>query len=797
MIRVVNDTEIWISMNKKSIEDLGFPQVLQKIQGCALSREGFQRLATMGFLTDKRALKERQEKVGSFYRLLGRPDAGHPSSFADITEAMHTLKNPLLVLDGQALMGIAHYIGSAETLLEYCNQSLENSGPLEPINGLLGKQIESSLLNLKASIHTILDETGEVKESHPAIRALRKRAEQAKGERSRFCNEYMKSKRDAMQSDQSAYRDGRVVIPVRNDRRSEVEGFISSASTSGNTVFMEPYKLVEMNNSVVMAENQILVEIAKLLAHLDGQARGCKSELIALMEMVGATDALYAAARYSYDQNASKVSLDSDVCTLLDARHPLLGKKAVPITVALEAKVQAVVISGPNAGGKTVTIKTVGLLALLNQFCGFIPAKDGSSLPLFDDIFTDIGDEQSIEEELSTFSGHMKQIGHILRNMTSRSLVIMDELGSGTDPVEGSALARATLEYCIRKAKLTLVTSHHGVLKQFAYAKENVINASMEFDEQSHLPTFRVISGIPGDSHALDTAKAMGLPLEVLDKAKQYLGSEAVEIGEIIRGLEKRKREADLLEQNLKDRHYKLQQQVKQVQLKELKLKQDALILKQEQSSDLYRFMREKSSELENLVAELRSGEITREKTRKVKSFVSSVQEKHEQTEKQIQDQSEELEPKRGKTTPIQFKPNMDVLCGTARREGRIIRRASKGKWIVAIGTMKFTLPESELSVARKQEEKKVHVQYHSSAPPPKMVLDVRGMSLEEALSALDIQIESALVHGFSTFSIIHGYGDGILSRGIGQYLKQSVSITDYRFALPEDGGMGKTYVFL
>ena len=783
-------------MNKKSIEDLGFLSVLQKIQACALSKEGVAHLATMGFLTAREPLEERQQKVASFYRLLSSSVVGSPASFDDITESSAILENPLLVLDGQNLIGIAHYIESAETFLAYCNQSLENSGPLQPIYGLLGSHIEPSLVHLKASIHTVLDESGEVKESHPAIRALRRQVELTKGERSRFCNDYMKTKSSAMQSDQSAYRDGRVVIPVRNDRRSEVEGFISSASTSGNTVFMEPYKLVEMNNSVVMAENQILVEIAKLLAQLDAKARSCKSELLSLREMVGSTDALYASARYSFDTHATQVNLSGDVCTLLGARHPLLGKKAVPITVSLNDKVQAVVISGPNAGGKTVTIKTVGLMALLNQFCGFIPAREGSALPIFDDVFTDIGDEQSIEEELSTFSGHMKQVGHILRSMTGSSLVIMDELGSGTDPVEGSALARATLEYCIKKAKLTMVTSHHGVLKQFAYAKENVINASMEFDENSHQPTFRVISGIPGDSHALDTAAAMRLPSEVLDKAKHYLGSEAVEIGEIIKGLEQRKREADVHEQNLKDRHYKLQQQVKQVQLKELKLKQDALILKQEQSSELYRFMRDKNSELENLVSELRSGEITREKTKKVKAFVSSLKDKHESTDKQIHAQSEELEPEREPGMPIEFKPNMDVLCGSTKREGRIIRKASKGKWIVAIGTMKFTLGESELSLPKKQEEKKVYVQYHSSAPPQKMVLDVRGMTLEETLSALDIQVESALVHGFTTFSIIHGYGDGILSRGIGEYLKKSPNVTDYRFALPEDGGMGKTYVF-
>ncbi len=783
-------------MNKKSIEDLGFLTVLQKIQGCTLSQEGFHRVAKLPFLTEREALKRRQEKVASFYRLLGQPNAGMPSSFDEVGESMAILENPLLVLDGPNLISLARYIESAEVLLEYCNQSLENSGPLLPIHGLLGEAIDESLVLLKTNIFSILEESGEVKESHPAIKALRKQVEQAKGERVRFCNDFMRTKKDAMQSDQSVYRDGRVVIPVRNDRRSEVEGFISSASSSGNTVFMEPYRLVEMNNSVVMAENQILVEIAKLLALLDGKARKCKRELHSLLDMVGFADAHFALGRYSFDTQATEVNLESPLFTMLDARHPLLGRKAVPITVQLDPKVQAVVISGPNAGGKTVTIKTVGLMALMNQFCGFIPARDGSALPLFDDIFTDIGDEQSIEEELSTFSGHMKQIGYILGKMTENSLVIMDELGSGTDPVEGAALARATMEYCLKKAKLTLVTSHHGVLKQFAYAKENVINASMEFDEKTHQPTFKVISGIPGDSHALDTAKAMRLPPEVLDKAKEYLGSEAVAIGEIIKGLEKRRREADRLERQMQERRHALQQQVREVQLKELKLKQDAHLLKQEQNSALYRFMREKSSELEGLVADLRSGEITREKTRKVKAFVSSLQEKQKETEEQIEAEIEELQEYATNKTPIEFAPEMDVLCGKARREGRIIRRASKGKWVVAIGTMRFTLDESELFLPKKEKEKKVHVQYHSSTPAPKMVIDVRGQTLEEALAALDAQIESALVHGFSSFSIIHGYGDGILSRGIGEYLKQSQHVQDFRFALPEDGGMGKTYVF-
>lgn len=781
-------------MNKKSIEELGFRSVLQHIQSCALSYEGVQNLETLDFLSDRTQLQARQDMVRSFVTLLCRPDLEPPLSFGDIQEAMVILENPRLSLEGQHIITIANYIESAKALLNFTREQLEDHQMLSPIMDLMGEAIDPVLIKLAQDIGAVLDASGQVKETHPAIRSLRKQVEQAKGERSKFCGDFIKTNNDVVQSDQSAYRDGRLVIPVRNDRRTEVQGFISSASSSGSTVFMEPYRLVEMNNAVVMAENQILIEIAKILAQLNDQVVRCRKELSLLRLLVGKTDGMYACARYALQTHAHSSLLFNDHCNLIDARHPLLGQKAVPITVCLKDKVKAVVISGPNAGGKTVTIKTVGLLALLNQFCGYIPAKEGSSLPLFDEVFTDIGDDQSIEEALSTFSGHMKQVGHILRSMTENSLVIMDELGSGTDPVEGSAIARATLEYCLKKAKLSLVTSHHGVLKQFAYAKESVINASMEFDEETHLPTFRVINGIPGDSHALDTARLMNLPSEVLEKAQQYLGSEAVQIGEIIKDLEKRRREADAAEIQIKNRYHELQMQVKQVQLKELKLKQETLLLKEEQSTELSRFMREKRKELENLVSELRSGEITREKTKKVKTFVSSITEKQHMTEAELEEELQDFEVQ-PRDESIEFVPDMDVLCGLSKREGRIIRKASKGKWIVAIGNMKFTLPESDLSLP-KQRQKSVKVLYQSSAPPPKIVLDVRGMTLEEALASLDSQIESALVHGMSTFSIIHGYGDGILSKGIGEYLKSHQRVADYRFALPEDGGMGKTYVF-
>jgi DNA mismatch repair protein MutS2 len=782
-------------MKEKSINELGFPLVLKKIEVCALGNDGVRALRQFTFLTETKELSERQEKVKAFALLLGSAKIELPVAFDDIDHVFAILDNPLRSLDGMQMVSIANYIESAKSLHSFCTSTLDNNEVLPPVKDLMGDRIDPLLASLSIEIQSVLENSGQVKESHPAIRALKRKVEGAKQERSHFSREFITTNNALVQSDQGAFRDGRLVIPVRNDRRTEVKGFINSASTSGNTVFMEPYKLVEMNNAVVMAENQILVEIAKILSELNGKIKLRVYELRQLQKRVRFTDALYAIARYSVMTQAIATDLATNRCNLLGARHPLLGSKAVPITVSLHDKVKAVVITGPNAGGKTVTIKTVGLLALLNQFCGYIPALEGSSLPLFDDIYTDIGDEQSIEAELSTFSGHMKQVGFILHHMTDRSLIILDELGSGTDPVEGASIARSTLEYCIEKAKLSFVTSHHGVLKQFAYAKDSVINASMEFNEASHHPTFRVINGIPGDSHALDTARAMNLPKAVVDRAQQYLGSEAIQIGEIIKGLERKKQDADLRERQIEERYASLQEQVRLVQLKELKVRQDSLLLKEEQASELARFMREKRKELENLVADLRNGEISREKTKKVKAFVSSLEDKQSLTESQIELEKDTLEP-RPNVGPIFFKEQMDVLCGNAKREGRIIRKAGKDSWIVAIGAMKFTMKEQDLSVP-KREKKKVQVLYQSDAPMPKMVLDVRGMNLEETLAALDGQIESALVHGMNTFSVIHGYGDGILSRGIGEYLKNHPRVSDYRFALPEDGGMGKTYIML
>ncbi len=792
-------------MWKKTLEDLGFQAVLNDIVSCSLSDDGADQLRLGHFITDLEQLRQRQTLVGDIVKIFSSGRGVAPEPFPPLSEALQALLQPGTALDGVCLYDIGCYIHAAVTLQRFFRLPMETEGnsgaPLTPNPAsVLLSDIPDELRLLADELLDNLESPGQVKESHPAIRSLKKEIDRRRAERSRYSQDFIHTSGTVMQNDQPVYRDGRIVMPVRNDQRGEVQGFVHSTSSSGSTVFVEPYRLVELNNSVIMAEQQVMIEIARILGELTRKVRECEDLLRVLTRQVAQADALYACARWAYKNNCVATELsEPSVCRLLDARHPLLKSKAVPITMELSDSIKAVVISGPNAGGKTVTIKTVGLFALLNQFCGFIPAREGSSLPIFDGIYTDIGDDQSIEQQLSTFSGHMKQVGLILHACTPRSLVILDELGSGTDPVEGAAIARAVMEYSVSHAALTLVTSHHGVLKQYAYASDVVLNASMEFDERTHEPTFHVISGVPGESHAVDTARRMRLPESVVKAAQGYLGDESVQISTIIKGLEQRRKEAEERDQQIELRYRQVQAQVKEVELKRLKVDQQENLVRKEQLGDLRQFIGQKRKELENLVAELREGEITREKTRKVQQFIASMEEKERQAaEKQDAKEQQIAREAMASVGKVVFAPGMDVLCGAHKREGRILRADGKGKWIVAIGPMKFSLKESELSLpARSQNVPKVSVSYQSSAPKPRLTLDVRGRTLEEALEQVSAEIEACIVHGVASFSIIHGYGDGILSRGIADYLKTQNSVSGYHFALPEDGGMGKTYVEL
>ena len=801
-------------MFKRTAVDLGLDLVLEMVAGHALSPEGAAavRNAIPLFHTD--AYLNRQGRVSAVMFAMAeanREDGMRVESFPDISPVFESIsRNPVSSLEGEQVFNVGLFIRSARLLSSLLGLSLRQGCPDRDsgADSIIG-EIPEKLLYLEQEIFRILESPGTVKENYPTVKALREKADSRRMERSRLASELMRSNSSVMQSDAAVMRDGRILLPVRNESRSMIDGYIQSASASGGTVFMEPFRLVDMNNAVIMAQEEILLEIARLIGKLSDMVKDAEMELRVLSSQVTEADFLYAFASWARTDDCCRVhignpSVPGDYsCNLIRARHPLLGAKCIPIDLSIPSGIKAVVLTGPNAGGKTVTMKTVGLFSLLNQICGYVPASDGSSLALFDRVFTDIGDDQSIENHLSTFSGHMKSIGFILRTITKDSLVILDELGSGTDPQEGAALARSILEFCTKKSCLTLTTSHHGVLKQYAYGSDIVQNASMEFDEKTLEPTFRVIEGLPGESHAIDTARRMRLPKSVTQSAQKYMGQEAMKISSIIRNLETLRREVEAHKAELERRLRGVENEENHLAREKRRLQAYENRLKKQRLNEFDDFMAQSRRDMEKMVAELREGEITREKTLKMKALFNDLQEKGEKLKTDVEAEQNELdalqlEEDNSSSDSVELKVGMDVLCGASKREGTVVRNMGKGRWQVAIGPMKFTFRETELTVPRRAVAARSYsFESGSRSPSPKLCLDLRGYRLLEALDAIDTQIEACCVHGLKSFSIIHGYGDGILSTGIHKHLGQNALVESCRFALPDDGGQGKTYVVL
>ena len=801
-------------MFKRTAVDLGLDLVLKAVSNHALSPNGAQAVENAIPVFHEDVYLKRQSQVSAVMFAIseaGSENNMRVESFPDLAPVFESiLRNPTMSLEGEQVFNVGLYIRSARLLRNLLSLSLR-LGCKDKDSGVdsVIAEIPDNLLYLEQEIFRILESPGVVKENYPTIKALREKADSRRMERSRLAAELMRSNSSIMQSDAAVMRDGRILLPVRNESKSMLDGYVQSASQSGGTVFMEPFRLVDMNNAVIMAQEEIQLEIARLIGKLSDMVKESEEDLRILTSQVTEVDFLYAFASWAKSHDCCRVqigepSVPGDYsCNLIRARHPLLGAKCVPIDLSVPSGIKAVVLTGPNAGGKTVTMKTVGLFSLLNQICGYVPASDGSRMALFDRVFTDIGDDQSIENHLSTFSGHMKSIGFILRTMTKDSLVILDELGSGTDPQEGAALARSILEFCTKKGSLTLTTSHHGVLKQYAYGSDIVLNASMEFDEKTLEPTFRVIEGLPGESHAIDTARRMRLPKSVTQSAQKYMGQEAMKISSIIRNLETLRREADEKKAELERRLRGIENEENHIAKEKRRLQAYENRLKHQKLNEFDDFMRTSRRDMENMVAELRAGEITREKTLKMKGLFNELQEKEEELKAALEADEEALDAKQleednSSTDSVELKVGMDVLCGPSKREGTVVRNLGKGKWQVAIGPMKFTFKETELTVPRRVVSARSYsFESGSKSPSPKLSLDLRGYRLLEALDAIDTQIEACCVHGLKSFSIIHGYGDGILSTGIHKHLGQNALVDSYRFALPDDGGQGKTYVTL
>ncbi|MDR1839214.1 MAG: endonuclease MutS2 [Treponema sp.] len=831
------------TLTEKTLSLLEYPQIMERVSSHALSEEAAAVLRELKPVYDSDA-EETKAKVKAIYAIIKSAGNEPRSWLPSIGFLLPKTEVSGVVFDLDEVLAIGLFIERAAELrnwiikertgnreqettgrqvlfamLRFSSGSQENTSPDSPQDSF------PDCGSVAAEIFKIVDREGNLRDI-PVLRAIRKRIESLEKELKTAVSRYSSDEeyKRMLQSPLPSQRDGRAVIAVKVNFRGRIRGIVHEVSSSGQTVFVEPLDVVEKNNEILIEKRNLDAEIQKILRELTEKISAFAEDLKSLYTIIIELECLRARARYSaatkghFADNADGVQ---ERLILKQARHPML-KKAVPVNIEMNSGTRTLIITGPNTGGKTVALKTLGLLAMMNQSGLALPVEEGSALPVFDGIYADIGDEQSIDQSLSTFSAHITNISAITSYATEKSLVLLDELGSGTDPEEGSAIAMAILDYLIEKNSRMIITTHHGVLKNYGYTRQGVENASVEFNVQTLSPTYKIINGLPGESRALDIAAANGLDSEIVETARRYIDEKKSDVSEMIKSLEQKQRELAGIEQKSTLEQKRLKEEKRNADLKELRLRQKEAELKRESVGKLQAFLRESRKTLENLVRELKEGEVDREKTLKVKEFLNELA-RNAEDESAVLDEEEraimEQIQKNETNAPVYaaaFAPGVEVLAGPSKQRGVIVRKDKKSGgsnlWVVETGSIKMSFQEKDLisvspnslnsEAAGKRQGAKTasstswSAEYESSGNAV-FELKLLGMRLEEAKEALRRQIEAASLSGLKTFAVIHGKGSGVLQKGIHDYLKKDPAVADYYFSRPELGGFGRTEVVL
>jgi DNA mismatch repair protein MutS2 len=778
-------------MDEHTLRLLEFDTIRSELCGLCASPRGASRIMVRGFETDPRQLEDSSEMSLAFRAALetGTPLPG--LDFPDVTKVISILSKQGSEPDGEELAALGRHILSALKLKRFVLKCASNA------RLRLAAQSIPDLTSVSRRIFQVLDPEGNLKEKRiPELAVIRERIRRYKDEAERSARGMLdaETSRTYWQTNLPTLRDGRLVLPLKSQFKGRVKGIVHELSASGSTVFIEPLEIVEKNNAIVQEEGRYRQEVRRILRELASELSGRHAELSVMADAVADLDEICARARYALIHGCRAAEPGGDAADLRDARHPLLSGSCVPISVTAGGESRVLIVTGPNTGGKTVSLKTVGLMALMNQFGLEIPAADGSALPVFDDVFADIGDEQSIEQSLSTFSAHVTNLARIVDRSTARSLVLLDELGAGTDPEEGVALAMALLDHFILSGAVVLATTHHGILKNYGYTRKGVQNASMGFDRESLEPTYRILMGVPGESHALEIARRRGMPSSVMESASAYLNDERTDVSHLVQNLSERHRKLAQAEEEHRAKETDFREKKRQTDLKELTLRQKELELRRLGLKEMRDFLSAIRKEWESLRGKVNTGSDSRSEGG---NLLGRLQERIETEEQRIQADRESLTPKE----QFDVREGMEVVIRSTGRKGRILRKDRGKRWVVETETLRLSLSPWEMRPAEPEEhmpsDHRVSYSTAAQAELPSLEIDLRGQRLDEALRRLEKQIDSALIHGLSQFGVIHGKGEGILMKAIHEYLGKSRNVKDYWFSSPEEGGFGKTHVVL
>lgn len=668
---------------------------------------------------------------------------------------------------------------------------------------------------LEKHLDALLDEEGRLREdASPELRRIRK---QLASTRNALHDRLHAELRHAIAQgwateEQPTVRAGRMVIPIRAEAKRKMAGFVHDTSATGQTVFMEPTAVLDLNNDVRLLEVEERREIIRLLTEATAEVRNVLPDLRASLNVLHQVDEVQAVARLGREMGAQVPKFSTDgTFRLRDARHPALvlrlGKpRVVPLTLTLDARDRVLILTGPNAGGKSVALKTAGLCAIL-MACGMpVPCTEDSEIPFFTRVLVDVGDQQSLHDDLSTFTSHIKRMHVMAEEADEDTLVLLDEAGTGTDPDEGGALAQATIERLFARGAKVIVTTHLGALKVFAHETPGILNGAMVFDESTLSPTYRLQTGRPGSSYAFEIARREGFQAEILDRARALLGSGRVALESLVLDLERKvqaleaekesaalaRQEAERLRREYTERRDALRDQREQLRLQAL--------------AEAETILKEANARVERTIREIREGHAEREATlqarKALEEHVKDVQSRQEKTRQSVRKRTLRTQPK-PQTPPEPLKIGDQVALDGVNAAAELLEIRGK-KAIIAQGSIRMTVALDQLRKVGNAPKRKVEIRTTGSASPTGLAaltastrIDIRGMRVDEAEAVLVRFLDEALAANLSQIEVVHGKGTGALRNVARECLIRQREVVRVDEAHPEQGGAGVSVVTL
>jgi len=780
-------------VKEKNLNKLEFNKIKEKIKSYAVSspgKDGIEALTPLSAAAEiERALEETKEALGLLEEKGSAP-----------FEGVYDVRTPIEYIgkggtaSAEYLLKIANVMKSARHFKDYVGKEERCFHLKNLVFGITPlKQLENSIYYAIVGDQEIADQASDT--LLKIRRSLKEKTGSVKDKIQSLVRENEKYLQDSIYT----VRGDRYVIPVKAEHKNQVKGLIHDQSASGATLFIEPMSLVNLNNEIKELMLKEKAEIERILMELSRKVEADIESVRRNTAIIYELDVIFAKAKYSSRIEGSKPELREDLTfNLRDARHPLIpDREVVPSTIYMEEGITTIVITGPNTGGKTVTLKTVGLLHIMAMSGILIPVSDGSSIGHFRDIYADIGDEQSIEQSLSTFSSHMTNIVNIIKEADDRSLVLFDELGAGTDPTEGAALGMAILETLKERGIRILATTHYSELKAYALKSDKTVNASVEFNVETLRPTYRLLIGVPGKSNAFLISKRLGLNDDIIERSRALIDDEALKFEDLIESLEKSRRDAS------KDARHA--ENIK----RELLRKEEELNKKLERIDDIRdkamreakiegkKYLEEAKSKADEILKQLRDLESTVD----LKDSRRSLQEIRDSLRKDMDQQEHKdlFEKVEGKQI-TEFREGQDVLLSTLNQKVSILTLPdSKGDLMVQAGIMKLSVNKKDLVEIREDKQQKKIAKRESKLNLKHVDIscDVRGQDALEAEHTVDMYLDEASVAGLNDVTIIHGMGTGVLKESLWDMFRHHPHVKKYRLGEYGEGGKGVTIITL